>query len=125
MSRKDDGAVLADMIDAAERAIRYAEGSSPDALATDTMRADAILRVLGVMGEAVTRLTAETQARFPAVPWAKMKAMRNLLIHRYDRVEAAIVWETVTVSVPATLAELRATQQQLVTEQQPPPAENS
>ncbi len=116
MRLKDDVTAIADMIDAAERAIRYASGITRDDLASDTMRTDAILRVLGIMGEAVTRLSVETQSRFNAVPWAKMKAMRNLLVHRYDRVDTAIVWETVTVSVPAALLELRAIQMQLSTE---------
>ena len=124
MSVKDEVAVIADMIEAAERAIRYATGVTQDDLASDSMRTDAILRVLGIMGEAVTRLSDETHSRFTTVPWAKMKAMRNLLVHRYDRVDAAIVWETVTVSVPAALLELRAIELQLSTEQPPPPVEN-
>ncbi|MBX3398672.1 MAG: DUF86 domain-containing protein [Gemmataceae bacterium] len=116
--------MIADMIEAAERAIRYVTGVTQDDLVSDSMRTDAILRVLGIMGEAVTRLSDKTQSRFTTVPWAKMKAMRNLLVHRYDRVDAAIVWETVTVSVPAALLELRAIEHQLSTEQLPPPVEN-
>jgi uncharacterized protein with HEPN domain len=49
MTPRDELTALADMIDAADRAIEYAAGTTLDALPFDRMRSDAILRVLGVL----------------------------------------------------------------------------
>lgn len=123
MTPRDELTTLADMIDAAERAVEYAAGTTLDALPFDRMRSDAILRVLGVLGEAGGRVSQETRQRFPLLPWREMKGMRNVLIHRYDRVAWQIVWDTVTIHIPAMMPALREAYQQLLSEQPPPPTE--
>ena len=121
MTPESEYAALADMIDAAERAMEYAVGSDATGLPFDRMRADAMLRVIGVLGEAAGRLSDATRSRFPALPWRQMKGMRNVLIHRYDRVAWQIVWDTVTVHIPAMMDDLRAAHSQLASELPPPP----
>ncbi len=34
------------------------------------------------------------------VPWTEMQAMRNILTHDYDRVEAGIIWDTIRTDLP-------------------------
>lgn len=45
-----------DMLEFSERAMRYAQGLSPDALLQDTLRYDANLRNIELIGEAATHL---------------------------------------------------------------------
>ncbi|HVK15923.1 MAG TPA: DUF86 domain-containing protein [Fimbriiglobus sp.] len=123
MTPSDELTTLADMIDAAERAMEYAAGTTLDTLPFDRMRSDAILRVLGVLGEAGGRVSQQTSQRFPLLPWREMKGMRNVLIHRYDRVAWQIVWDTVTIHIPAMMPALREAHQQLLSEQPPQPPE--
>ena len=123
MTPRDELTALSDMIDAAEHATEYAAGTTLDALPFDRMRSDAILRVLGVLGEAGGRVSQETRQRFPLLPWREMKGMRNVLIHRYDRVAWQIVWDTVAIHVPAMMPSLREAYQQLTSEQPPQPPE--
>lgn len=122
MTPRDELTALADMIDAAERAMEYIAGTTLDALPSDRMRSDAILRVLGVLGEAGARVSQETRQRFPLLPWREMKGMRNVLIHRYDQIAWPIVWDTVTIHIPAMMPALREAHQQISSEQptQPP-----
>ena len=68
MTPRDELTALSDMIDAAERATEYAAGTTLDDLPFDRMRSDAILRVLGVLGEAGGRVSQETRQRFPLLP---------------------------------------------------------
>jgi uncharacterized protein with HEPN domain len=68
-------------------------------------------------------VSQETRQRFPLMPWREMKGMRNVLIHRYDRVSWQIVWDTVTVHIPAMMPALREAYQQLTSEQPAPPPE--
>ena len=123
MTLRDDALPFDHMSEAANRAMQYAVGSSPDSLRSDPMRADAILRVIGVLGEAASRVRPEVRARFPALPWKQMKGMRNALVHAYDRIDWSIVWETVTVHLPAMMPSLGEAQRTLASEQPPPPAE--
>jgi uncharacterized protein with HEPN domain len=123
MTPRDELTTRAEMIDASERAMEYAAGTTLETLPFDRMRSDAILRVLGVLGEAGGRVSQETRQRFPLLPWREMKGMRNVLIHRYDRVAWQIVWDTVTVHIPAMMSALREAYQQLMSEQPAPPPE--
>ena len=52
------------------------------------------MRRLEVVGEAARRVSAEGRAALPGLPWRQMVGMRNRMIHEYDRVDIAMVWET-------------------------------
>ena len=121
MTPRDDSLAFDHMADAANRAMRYAVGSSPEAVASDSMRADAILRAIGVLGEAAGRVRPEIRMRFPALPWKEMKGMRNALIHAYDRIDWTIVWNTLTIHIPAMMPELIRAQGEMAAEQSRPP----
>ncbi len=57
---------------------------------TDTrLRRDAILYNLVIVGEAVKRLSQETQARQPEIPWRQIAGLRDLLAHEYFRIDMA------------------------------------
>jgi uncharacterized protein with HEPN domain len=57
MSR--DNASLLDMVNAAKRVLKFAEGLDKSALATDEEKQSAILYQIIVIGEATKRLSAE------------------------------------------------------------------
>ncbi|MEI3060145.1 MAG: HepT-like ribonuclease domain-containing protein [Oscillospiraceae bacterium] len=51
------------------------------------------------IGELSGGLSAEyRQATADRVQWGPMKAMRNLVVHNYGRMDQAIIWETAPVS---------------------------
>ncbi len=35
------------------------------------------------------------------IPWARMKAMRNIVVHDYGNIDHNIVWETANLDIPA------------------------
>lgn len=57
------------MLEACERMSSYVAGLTSEALRADQRTVDAVLRNLEVMGEAAKRVSDETRARSPAVPW--------------------------------------------------------
>lgn len=50
------------------------------------MAYDAVLRNLGVIGEAVRALPPETRDAMPDVPWGSIAGLRNIVVHEYFRV---------------------------------------
>jgi len=44
--------------------------------------------------------------KLPELPWGSMAGMRNFLIHEYDDVDLAIVWNTVSVDLPPLIVSL-------------------
>jgi uncharacterized protein with HEPN domain len=67
---------------------------------------DGFIRQLEIIGEAVKRLTAETRAAYPGVPWKDIAGMRDKLIHDYFVVDAEAVWDTVKKDIPQLKSEI-------------------
>jgi len=59
-----------------------------------------------VLGEAVKRLSEETRARHPDIPWRRVAGMRDRLIHEYDDVDLDEVWVTINSDIPRLTAML-------------------
>ena len=79
---------------------------SPEDFLKDSQCQDAVIRRLEIIGEAARRISPETRARLPQLPWEAMIGMRNILIHEYDDVDLMIVWDTVQKDLPRLVANL-------------------
>ena len=99
MSR-DVRVYLADIAERCERVSRYVEGLDQVAWSTDERTQDAVVRNLEVIGEAVKRLPLEMRAESPEVPWQDIAGLRDILIHEYEGVDFAIVWDIAINEVP-------------------------
>jgi uncharacterized protein with HEPN domain len=99
-----DEVTLRDIEIAARRIAEFIQGYSVDQFAADEKTWSAVLYQIGVIGEAVKRLSEPFRAAHPETPWAQMAGMRNRVIHGYDAIDFSTVWETVTVSIPAMRA---------------------
>jgi uncharacterized protein with HEPN domain len=98
--RQDDAIRIRHMIEAAETAVSFVVGRKRDDLDTDRMLLFALLRAVEIIGEAASKISQETQAAKPSVPWHAMVSMRNRLIHAYFDVDHDILWKTVTEEIP-------------------------
>ena len=58
-------------------------------------------RCLEIISEASRRLSAETKARHPNIPWRQMSASGNIYRHDYEDVAHRLVWGTVHEFLPA------------------------
>ena len=65
---------------------------------------DAVIRNFEIIGEAANRLTPELRAAAP-VPWKRIIAFRNRLIHAYWGVDLVLVWDVVRTELPSLNAE--------------------
>jgi uncharacterized protein with HEPN domain len=96
---RDEALYLADIRDAVGKILRYTSGGR-DEFFSDSMRQDAVIRNLEVMGEAVRKVSTETREAHPEVPWRQIAATRDRVIHGYFTVDLEIVWEIVATELP-------------------------
>jgi uncharacterized protein with HEPN domain len=97
-----------DILIAARHIQAYMAGIDRQAFEQDTMRQDAIIRRIEIIGEAARRVSAEFRAAHPDIPWQQMTSMRNRPIHGYDEVSLTIVWDVVQHDIPALIARLES-----------------
>jgi len=101
-----DAVRLRHMREAAATALEMTARYERADLSTNTMLAMALTRCLEILGEAASKMSADTCARFPAIPFPKIVSMRNRLIHAYFDVDLDIVWTTVREDLPSLLPAL-------------------
>ena len=68
----------------------------------------AILKAVEIIGEAASRISEETKAKHPGIPWSEIIGMRNRLVHGYFAVRLDRVWRTVQDDLPPLIAQLEA-----------------
>ena len=108
--RADDGVRIRHMIDAAESALRFVQGRSRVDLDSDEMLRFALTRAIEILGEAASKVTADTRAALPNVPWVQVAGIRNRLVHAYFDVDLDILWRTAQQAIPDLLGQLKAIQ---------------
>ncbi|HEV7403768.1 MAG TPA: DUF86 domain-containing protein [Chthoniobacteraceae bacterium] len=86
--------LLRDILDSATTIRGYLSGVTRDTFMVNTEKQDAVLRRFEIIGEAASRLTPETQALFPQLPFRAMRGMRNIIAHDYGDVDLDQVWQT-------------------------------
>ncbi len=94
------------MVDAAREALGYAAGASRASIATNRLLVRALVKCIEIIGEAASKVTPETRASLPDVPWPDIIAMRHRLIHTYYDVDLNVVWSTIEVDLPMLLVAL-------------------
>jgi uncharacterized protein with HEPN domain len=62
---------------------RFVNGRRREDLDSDELLLFGGVRALEIVGEAAGRVSEDTRAMMPGVPWSMMSAMRNRLIHAY------------------------------------------
>jgi len=96
------------MVESARRAIRIASGLTAASLAADEVRMLAVVKSIEIIGEASTKVSEATRRRLPAIDWRGVRQMRNRLIHGYDAIDPARVWDALSIDVPPLIGGLES-----------------
>ena len=105
MSRRDESR-LRHMLDAAEKAVRRAEGRSVDDLVADEDLLLVLTRLLEILGEAAKNVPASIRDANPGVPWREIARTRDRVIHRYFDVDHEMIWKIVSEELPPLIPQL-------------------
>ena len=106
MPRPEDLDRLRHMVEAAREATGLTAGRSREDLDEERLLQLGLVRLVEIVGEAAGRVSPETQAMAPHLPWPMMVSMRNRLIHDYFTVDLDVVWDTVTLDLPELIPQL-------------------
>jgi uncharacterized protein with HEPN domain len=98
-----DDAYLLDMLLAARKVMKYAQGVDFERFDQDEVLQDAIMRRIQIIGEAARKVSQEFKEAHPEISWPEIIGMRHKLIHEYFRVITEKVWETVTNDIPTLI----------------------
>ncbi|WP_421996735.1 DUF86 domain-containing protein [Reyranella sp.] len=100
MPRDRSADLLNDILGFIDRIERWTPANPTGAANADERTLYAVLHALQYIGEAVSRLPPAVIELAPQIPWARIRAMRNLIAHDYAGIEPAIVWQTVAHRLP-------------------------
>lgn len=67
----------------------------------------AVIRAMGIIGEAVKKLPPEVRERHPEIPWREMARTRDVLVHDYLSIRPDSLWLTITRDLPPLPEKLR------------------
>ena len=114
MSRENWKDRVEDMLEAISNLQEYVRGMTFQAFSADKKTVRAAAYEIGIIGEAARHVPPEARSRYPEIPWDKMQAVRNVVVHEYFRLDLGILWQTITENLPPLLPLL-----QKILEQEP------
>jgi len=103
---------LDDIITFAEKVLSYSQDMLQDEFIADSLKYDATLRNLELMGEAATHIPEHIRSTYPQIPWRQIIATRNRLIHGYLGIDNDTLWSIIKQDVPTLLPKLRQVKEQ-------------
>ena len=99
---------ITDMISFGELVLLSAGGLTIEEIVDNREKYDSIILNIQRIGEAATSAPPDVRARHPQIPWQRIVAMRNQLVHNYPHIQQRNVDHTIRVSIPELLTQLRA-----------------
>ncbi|MEJ5375056.1 MAG: DUF86 domain-containing protein [bacterium] len=99
-----DAAYLLDMLIAARDALEFSRDLTWEQFQESSLHQHAIAKALENIGEAARKISAETRAAHPEIPWAQVIALRNRIAHDYFHLNLAGIWDIIQREVPELIA---------------------
>jgi uncharacterized protein with HEPN domain len=93
---------LQHMPDAASEALSFLQGRTSEDLRRNRMFMLAVVKEIEIIGEAANQISDESRKTLPRIPWPKIVAMRNRVIHAYADVDLSIARDKLTIAPART-----------------------
>lgn len=102
-----------DIIQATETIERLLVGYEFKAFSEDERTNLAVTKLIENIGEACNHLIDDFQDDYPQIPWRKIIAMRNRLIHEYWDIDYKVLWRVANSDAPSLRKDLLSILDQL------------
>lgn len=106
--RRDWRLYVNDMIEFSEKVLAYTDGLDLPRFERSGLNYDATVRNLELLGEAATHVPNQARELAQHIPWRKIIAMRNRLIHGYLGIDNDTLWSVIHEDIPPLLENLKA-----------------
>ena len=90
-----------DILEAIETIEEFTAGMTLADFSADRRTAHAVFYNFIIIGEAARHVSADIMDRYPHLPWHRMRAMRNVMVHHYLHVVLQVVWDTLRDDLPS------------------------
>ena len=97
---------LQDMITFADKVVIYTDGMDQSGFVGSGLNYDATVRNLELIGEAATHIPDDVCKANPQIPWRRIIATRNRLIHGYLGIDNDTLWSIIRDDIPPLLPQL-------------------
>ena len=104
---RDDRERLFDIMEAIEK-IEQHSSEGREVFERDELIQVWMTHYVQIVGEAAANVSEEFAGEHPEVPWRRIAAMRNMLVHVYFRVNLDEVWQAVERDIPILKAQIQA-----------------
>jgi uncharacterized protein with HEPN domain len=102
-----DATSLWEITTAIERIQGFTASMSYDDYIANDLVQSAVERKFEIIGEAVRRLSDEFKQVHPDIDWRKLVGLRNIIAHRYDQIDHAILWDAIESFLPNLLEQIK------------------
>ena len=99
---------LDDIIECCEKILDFTAGMTLEDFSNDVRTVDAVVRNIEIIGEAVKNVPVEWLETKPEIDWKKIARLRDLIVHRYFRVELEVIWTIVQDRLPELQESVRS-----------------
>ena len=89
-----------DILEAINKAEEFVSGMKFQDFEKDDKTLFAVIRALGIIGEAVKNIPDSLRVPYKSIPWKEISGMRDKLVHEYFGVNEKVVWNTVKEDLP-------------------------
>lgn len=103
---KPSSAYLFEMLESARAVSGYVAGFSFEQFWDDYKTRDAVAMRLITVGEAAGKVDEPIVAALPTIPFPKIRATRNRIVHDYGTVDFNVVWKITQEEIPSLVAAL-------------------
>ena len=101
-----DRIILQKMVGYAADAQEYVSNMNFESFMADKKTVSACAFAIGQIGELASNISEETQQSNDGIPWRSIRGMRNKIVHDYEHVDSAVLWGTITKSLPDLIRQL-------------------
>ena len=105
--KRSTSLLLFDISQSAEKIEEFTRNISFDQLMADERTKDAILRNLQVIGEASKNLPESLMRDHPEIDWSGLAGVRDIVTHRYFRVDWHLLWISIHEELPVLKNQIR------------------
>ena len=99
--------LLFDILESINKIENYTGDITFEQLMQDERTKDAILRNIQIIGEASKHIPDQLVSNTPDIDWSGISGMRDIITHRYFRVDWHLLWTSIQEELPLLKSQIQ------------------